>query len=310
MSIDNPTLSEIQELEQRITELNLELSKSGQTPKRIVSYFDDKIKMFESIDPSKRRWKKLCKELESADTRDVEERIEAKERIKDFNEKIKKQIEKKGSRIYTEPPQCLVGWDVNVVKSIVIEEYIFNCQEDLDCIKSEQKKKKEEGNAEYLVDEKPIIDQKANQSTQEKEDYEKFVYKTRAKIYITRNYAKGNQRNKIEIDLKEVIISDISLLQLLRLLVELKKGDGGWYFINSIDDDFLNDIYSMTHQSISRLKEPIKTAFDVDFAENLIENNSRGEYRLSTHPDLVELNKKEIKKHKSERIQQFVKKFL
>ena len=92
---------------------------------------------------------------------------------------------------------------------------------------------------------------------------------------------------------------------LMRFVVELKKGKGGW--VNTSDlmaEGFINDI--MAHQPYSNLRSKLEGSLKEKDGEKFIEASRSKEYRLSTHPDFITYDKKKLKTHPDPNIQKLL----
>ena len=69
-------------------------------------------------------------------------------------------------------------------------------------------------------------------------DYETYEYQCKDKIFITGNIQK-QRSNEIIVNGIKIKIGDSLFLLLLRLVVELKKGEGGWVNIHSLYDEYI-----------------------------------------------------------------------
>jgi len=82
----------------------------------------------------------------------------------------------------------------------------------------------------------------------------------------------------------------------MRLVVELKKGKGGW--VNTADlmaEGFIND--TMLHQPYSNLRNKLEGSLKEKDGQKFIESDGSKNYRLSTHPDFVTFDRKKLITH-------------
>ena len=92
-----------------------------------------------------------------------------------------------------------------------------------------------------------------------------------------------------------------SFLLLLRLAVELKKGEGGWVNIFSLyDEHIIAD--PGKYQIYSNLRTVLKGSLIVKNAEKFVENDGSKNYRISTHPDFITYNKEKLLNHQDSQI--------
>jgi hypothetical protein len=135
-----------------------------------------------------------------------------------------------------------------------------------------------------------------NLSNKQEKDREKFGYKCKDQIYIpgTNSFYRSDEiivnRNKIK-------IGDSLFLLLLRLVVELKKGEGGWVNIHSLCDEH-NIANPDKYQIYSNLRTVLQGSLINKNAKEFIENDGSKNYRIPTHPVFITYNKEKLLSHK------------
>ena len=85
----------------------------------------------------------------------------------------------------------------------------------------------------------------------------------------------------------------------IELVVELKKGKGGW--LTKVVD-------AGKYQIFDRVRSPLQGSLQVKDAKKFIENNASKQYRISTHPDFVTYNLANLKKHTDSTVKALAKK--
>lgn len=140
----------------------------------------------------------------------------------------------------------------------------------------------------------------------QQKDYDKHMYNCKDKIYIpgTSSFYRSNE---IIVNGIKIKIGDSLFLLLLRLAVELKKGEGGWVNIYSLyDEHIISD--PDKYQIYSRLRTAIKGSLIDKDGEKFIENDGSKNYRISTHPDFISYNKEKLRNHQDSQIRKLAKK--
>ena len=134
----------------------------------------------------------------------------------------------------------------------------------------------------------------------QEKDYEKHEYKCKDQINIL-GTSSINRSNEIIVNKTKIKIGDSLFLLLLRFIVELKKGEGGWVSIYSLHDEHIitdPDKY----QIYSRLRTDLQGCLIDKDGEKFIENDGSKNYRISTHPDFITYNKEKLLSHNDPRI--------
>lgn len=79
---------------------------------------------------------------------------------------------------------------------------------------------------------------------------------------------------------------DNEMLLLIRLAMELKKGEGGWIETEKLYDEEITEEVPIS-RLFGRLRNSLSPGLLDRDGEKFIENEGAGRYRISTHPDFV-----------------------
>jgi len=132
-----------------------------------------------------------------------------------------------------------------------------------------------------------ISDQDTELTEKQKKDYEEFEYKCCDTVYIP-GTVPMKRSNDVVINDHKVNMPDEAFRLFLEFVVELKKKKGGWV---------TKHIDAGKYQMFSRLRDPIKGSLKNKKGKDFIQNDGSKRYRISTHPDFVDYNKKTLLKH-------------
>lgn len=136
-------------------------------------------------------------------------------------------------------------------------------------------------------------------------DYEKYGYLCQDRLHIP-GIRPRQRRNIVLLNGNEITIADALFALLMRFVVELKRGKGGWIApADLVAGGFINDIEH--RQRYSQLREHFKGSLKEKDGEKFIECDRSKGYRLSTHPDFVTYDKEKFKNHPEQRIAQLAK---
>ena len=141
--------------------------------------------------------------------------------------------------------------------------------------------------------------EKIPSKVQEK-DYEKHEYKCTDQIHVL-GTSSISRSNEIIVNKIKIKIGDSLFLLLLRLAVELKKGESGWISIFSLSDDHIITDPNK-YQIYSRLRTTLQGSLIDKDGKKFIENDGSKNYRISTHPDFITYNKEKLLSHKDPQI--------
>ena len=129
-------------------------------------------------------------------------------------------------------------------------------------------------------------------------DYKDFDYKCYDKINIP-GTAPMKRSNDLEVNGHKIKMPDGAFKLFLEMVVELKKGKGGW--LTKVVD-------AGKYQIFDRVRSPLQGSLLGKDAKKFIENNASKQYRISTHPDFASYNRKVLLKHTNSTIQSLAKK--
>ncbi|MEA2077449.1 MAG: hypothetical protein U9O95_05470 [Candidatus Marinimicrobia bacterium] len=132
-----------------------------------------------------------------------------------------------------------------------------------------------------------ISDQDTELTEKQKKDYEEFEYKCCDVVYIP-GTVPMKRSNDVVINDHKVNMPDEAFRLFIEFAVELKKKKGGWV---------TKHIDAGKYQMFSRLRDPIKGSLKNKKGKDFIQNDGSKRYRISTHPDFVDYNKKALLKH-------------
>jgi len=116
----------------------------------------------------------------------------------------------------------------------------------------------------------------------EESDYRdpKLAYQCADRLYFLGTWR--GRRHTIRINTTERRLADNLMRVLLRLVIALKQGRGGWVSLTTLL------VGRTPQQVISDLRKELRgTLLDDEDGTKLIENDGKGRYRLSTHPNYV-----------------------
>ncbi len=131
-------------------------------------------------------------------------------------------------------------------------------------------------------------------------DYEKYDYKCQDQLNIPGTIPR-KRSNSIIVNSDKLDLGDSPFALLLRFVIELKKGKGGWVnAVDLFDEDLISD--PMRYQRYGHIRERVEGSLKEKDGEKFIQADRSGRYRLSTHPDFVTYNKKKLKTHPDPRI--------
>ncbi|HOW42336.1 MAG TPA: hypothetical protein PLF03_01585 [Candidatus Omnitrophota bacterium] len=128
-------------------------------------------------------------------------------------------------------------------------------------------------------------------------DYKDFDYKCYDKIHIP-GTAPMKRSNDLEVNGHKIKMPDGAFKLFIELGVELKKGKGGW---------LKKVVEAGKYQIFDRVRSPLQGSLLGKDAKKFIENNASKDYRISTHPDFITFDKKNLLKHASASVQALAK---
>jgi len=143
-------------------------------------------------------------------------------------------------------------------------------------------------------------------SKKQNNDYIRHEYKSYDKVDIPGTNS-VYRSNEIIVNGVKIKIGDSIFLLLLRFIVELKKGEGGWINKNTLKSErIIND--PNKYQIYSRLRTALKGSLIDKDGEKFIESDGSKNYRVSTHPDFITYNKEKLLNHKDSDIKKLAEK--
>lgn len=128
--------------------------------------------------------------------------------------------------------------------------------------------------------------------------YKDFDYKCYDKIHIP-GTAPMKRSNDLEVNGHKIKMPDGAFKLLIELVVELKKGKGGW--LTKVVD-------AGKYQIFDRVRSPLQGSLQGKDAKKFIENNASKQYRISTHPDFVTYDRANLLKHADSTVKALAKK--
>lgn len=128
-------------------------------------------------------------------------------------------------------------------------------------------------------------------------DYTRHGYKCYDHLHIP-GTSPMKRSNDVAVNGHIVKIPDKSFQLLMELVVELKKGEGGWLTIYTEEGKY---------QIFDRLRKPIEGSLKGKDAEKFIENDGSKRYRISTHPDFIFCDLENLLKHTDPEVRTFAK---
>jgi len=118
-------------------------------------------------------------------------------------------------------------------------------------------------------------------------DYKDFDYKCYDKIRIP-GTAPMKRSNDLEVNGHKIKMPDNAFKLFIELVVASKKNKGGW---------LTKTVEAGKYQIFDRVRSPIQGSLLGKDAKKLIENDASKQYRISTHPDFVTCDRRNLLKH-------------
>jgi hypothetical protein len=146
----------------------------------------------------------------------------------------------------------------------------------------------------------------AELSAKQKRDYENFEYLCYDKIHI-RGMTPKKRSNLIVINGTVTSLGDSLFRLFLRLVLELKKKNGGWIDRYTMESEgIVPDAESF--QPYSNLRDKIRGGLIEMDGLRFIESDGSKNYRLSIHPDFITYDKKKLRNHPDNSVREISKK--
>jgi len=143
-------------------------------------------------------------------------------------------------------------------------------------------------------------------SKRQKTDYGKFEYQCYDKVYIPGTIP-IKRSNLMAVNGNEIKMGDSLFILFLRFVVELKKKNGGWVNIDTLESEgIITDV--LKYQIYSRLRTELEGSLLDKDGQKFIQNDGAKNYRISTHPDFITYDKKKLLNHQDRQIGELAKK--
>ncbi|MCX5786082.1 MAG: hypothetical protein NTX59_10365 [Elusimicrobia bacterium] len=131
-------------------------------------------------------------------------------------------------------------------------------------------------------------------------DYTKYKYKCYDKLHIS-GTAPMKRSNSIIVNGHTIKMPDEAFRLIIELVVELKKRKGGW---------LTKKMEEGKYQIFDRVRKPLEGSLQDKDGKKFIENDGSKHYRISTHPDFVTYELRNLKKHADSVVSGFAKRML
>jgi len=139
-------------------------------------------------------------------------------------------------------------------------------------------------------------------SKRQKTDYEKFEYQCYDKVYVP-GMIPMRRSNDIVVNGNRIGIGDSIFGLFLRFVLELKKREGGWVNIYSLEEEgIITDPFK--YQIYSNLRTALKGSLVDKNGKKFIQNDGSKNYRTSTHPDFVTYDRGKLLNHPDPRVRE------
>lgn len=126
-------------------------------------------------------------------------------------------------------------------------------------------------------------------------DYQKHAYHCQDRLHIPGTFP-HKRSNEIFLNGNKLSLGDSLFALLLRFVVELKKGKGGWVNIHTLASErVIAD--PMKYQIYSNLRSAVEGSLLDKDRQKFIQNDGSKNYRISAHPDFVTYDKERLLNH-------------
>jgi hypothetical protein len=147
------------------------------------------------------------------------------------------------------------------------------------------------------------LNQAAGQPTQkltakQTADYTKYAYQCYDVLHIP-GTASRKKSNDINVNGHLIKMPDSAFGLFMELIVELKKGKGGW---------LTKVVEAGKYQIFDRVRSPIKGSLLGKDGLKFVEGNGSKQYRISTHPDFITYDRANLLKHADSTVKALAKK--
>lgn len=135
-------------------------------------------------------------------------------------------------------------------------------------------------------------------TAQQTADYTKYAYQCYDVMYIP-GTASRKKSNDINVNGHLIKMPDSAFGLFMELIVELKKGKGGW---------LTKVVEAGKYQIFDRVRSPLKGSLLGKDGLKFIEGNGSKQYRISTHPDFITYDRDNLLNHSDSTIKALAKK--
>lgn len=129
-------------------------------------------------------------------------------------------------------------------------------------------------------------------------DYTKHLYQCYDTVHIP-GIVPRKRSNDLSINGHFIKMPDEPFRLLMELVVELKRGKGGW---------LTKTVLAGKYQIFDRVRKPLEGSLLGRDAGKFIENNASKQYRVSTHPDFITYDRGNLLNHSDSMIRMLAKK--
>ena len=137
-------------------------------------------------------------------------------------------------------------------------------------------------------------------------DYEEYGYLCQDRLHIPGTFPR-ERSNDILLNGYRLCLGDSLFALLLRFVVELKKGKGGWISSPQLEaEGFITN--STLYQPYSNLRTALKGSLKERDGRKFIEASGSKKYRISTHPDFITYDREKMLDHPDSDIVKLAKK--
>ena len=136
---------------------------------------------------------------------------------------------------------------------------------------------------------------------------ERYGYECREDYLYIPGTPPKNRTNDIFLNGRRIELADSLFTLLLRFIVELKKGKGGWIESSRLaSDGYVND--SEDYRPYSNLRTALKGRLKQGDSKKFIESSRSKRFRISMHPDFIKCESNKLLKHPDSDIRELAKK--
>lgn len=137
-------------------------------------------------------------------------------------------------------------------------------------------------------------------------DCEEHDYKCRRDRLHVPGEIPYKRSNEIFLNGHKISLGDSLFALLMRFVVQLKKGKGGWVSHSDVCGE--KSVEAGRYQCYSRLRTRLEGSLVERDAEKFIESSGSKQYRISMHPDFITYDKGKLRKHQHDDIKELAKK--